>query len=654
MSEKINLNKNQKIAAEYEDKHILVLAGAGTGKTLTIIARAEHLIQKGVDPKRILLLTFTRRAAKEMIDRLYLSIGDAAQKVMAGTFHHFCLLVMRKMPDKFGVKDFTVIDRDDQISLMKLARAQYVEKGKVFPRASQLVNIYSYVRNTNMNVSGYLNKYTEYDDETSEKVLKIFIDYDKRKQLNRYLDFDDILHHFGKKLHEDLSISNQLRSRYDHILVDEMQDTNPLQWLILDGLRDPAKLFCVGDDAQSIYAFRGADFKNVHSFKERVTDSVVLKLEDNYRSTQKILDLSNWLLKESPLKYNKNLKAQKGKGTKPILKDFYNDLMEAKWIAADLIKRHEKGSSWNDHMILTRTAWGSRSVEAMLIEKKIPYIFIGGISFLQAAHVKDLLCLIRAAASQDDEIAWMRYLTLWLKIGDVTASRLISSMKKTGSIEKAFEKVSTKNENKQKIIDGPETVLKYWDEPTQALGAGASFLEPLLSERYDKWNVRKNDFDLLVRLAERYRSLMRFIETYTLDPITSTAVTRLENQDVVTLITVHSAKGTESPVCYVIRAEPGMYPHIRSVGNEDEEEEDRRILYVAMTRAKDELILTRSENRSSYSYSYGDAEEAYFLSDVPDKLIEEHYQYGFGFDNSIPDPKKVMELAAEFGTFIKK
>lgn len=630
MSEKINLNEKQKIAVEYEDKNILVLAGAGTGKTLTIIARAEHLIRKGVDPKRILLLTFTRRAAKEMTDRLYLSIGDAANQVTTGTFHHFCLWTMRRMPDQFGIKDFTVIDRGDQISLMKLARAPHVKKGKKFPRASQLVDIYSYARNTNMGISKYFNKYTEYDDETSDKILKAFIDYDKRKQQNRYLDFDDILHRFAEKLRK-ASIRNQLGTYYDHILVDEMQDTNPLQWRILDGLKDPAKLFCVGDDAQSIYAFRGADFRNVHSFQKRVPDSVVLKLEDNYRSTQGVLDLSNWLLKKSPLKYNKNLKAQRGKGTKPILMDFFSDLLEAKWIADDLIERHENGSLWNDHMILTRTAWASRNVEAMLIEKKIPYIFIGGTSFLQAAHVKDLLCLVRAAASQDDEIAWMRYLKLWPKIGDVTASRLISAMKKTGSIAKAFEKIASKNENKQKIINGPETVLKYWGDPTKALRAGVSFFEPLLSQRYDKWDMREKDFDLLVELAKRYRSLMRFIEVYTLDPITSTVATRSETQDVVTLITVHSAKGTESLVCYVIRAESGMYPHIRSMGNEDDEEEERRTLYVAMTRAKDELILTRSKNQNSYLYSYGDAAEAYFLSDVPDDVLEkDYYKLGIG------------------------
>ena len=646
MSEIISLNNNQKIAAEYEDKHILVLAGAGTGKTTTIMARAEFLLRKGVDPKRILLLTFTRRSAKEMTNRLYASIGAAANQISTGTFHHYCLMTMQMMPDKFQINNFTVIDRDDQNSLMKLARAGYVKKKEKFPKASQLVNIYSYARNTNIGISEYLSKFTEYDAETKDQILKVFLDYDKRKQQNRYLDFDDILYRFAEKLHKDSSIRNYLRSRYDHILVDEMQDTNPLQWLILDGLKDPAKLFCVGDDAQSIYAFRGADFRNVHSFQDRVPDSVVLKLEENYRSTQEILDVSNWLLKESPLEYNKNLKSHRGKGTKPILKKFFDDLSEAKWIAEDLIKRHEKGSSWNDHMILTRTAWGSRSVEAMLIEKKIPYVFIGGTSFLQASHVKDLLCLVRAAASKDDEIAWIRYLTLWPKIGEVTALRMIKSIKEKGTMDEALNLLSGKLKNdQQKIIDGPKAVLKYWDEPTKALQAGASFLEPILSERYDNWEVRKKDFDLLVKLAERFRNLMRFIETYTLDPITSTAATRSENEDVVTIITVHSAKGTESPVCYVIRVEPGMYPHMRSVGKQDEEEEERRTLYVAMTRAKDDLILTRSGGQSWYSYSRGNDEAAYFLSDVPDDLLEKNNCYGFGFDS---DPKTVMKLAAEF------
>jgi len=634
-SSEIFLNKNQRIAAEYDENHILVLAGAGTGKTLTIIARAEYLINKGVEPRRILLLTFTRRAAKEMIDRLYMSIGDAAKEVLAGTFHHFCLLTMRRMPEKFEIKEYTVIDRDDQIDLMKLARAGYIMKGDIFPKAANLVNIYSYARNTNMNVVEYLEKYSDYDRVISKKIYKVFIAYEKRKNLSRYLDYDDILYRFARKLHEDASIREKLRGLYDHILVDEMQDTNPLQWLILDGLRDPAKLFCVGDDAQSIYAFRGADFKNVHSFKKRIPGSVILKLEDNYRSTQEILDLSNWLLKQSSLNYNKNLRAQRSQEIRPLLIDFESDLDEAKWIIEDLIRRHETGSPWKDHMILTRTAWGARATEAHLVEKNIPYKFIGGISFFQTAHVKDLLCLIRAAASHHDELAWIRYLTLWPRIGDVTAMRLISSMKTVKTIDDAIDKLMSHPKCRKEIVNGPKSVLKYWGEPTKALRVGARFLEPILSQRYDRWNARRKDFDLLIRLSERYRSLMRFIETYTLDPITSTVASRSDDTDVVTLITVHSAKGTESPVCYLIRVEPGMYPHIRSLGNEDEEEEDRRVLYVAMTRAMNELILTRSASgsRSGYTAFHGSPQAAYFLLTAPDRLMEKHSEFEIYFDD---------------------
>lgn len=634
-SSEILLNKNQRIAAEYDENHILVLAGAGTGKTLTIIARAEYLINKSVEPGRILLLTFTRRAAKEMIDRLYMGIGHAAKEVVAGTFHHFCLLTMRKMPEKFEIKEYTVIDRDDQIALMKLARAGYIKKGDIFPKAAKLVNIYSYARNTNMDVMEYLEKYSDYDRAFDKQIYKVFKAYEKRKHLSRYLDYDDILYRFARKLHEDVSIREKLRGLYDHILVDEMQDTNPLQWLILDGLRDPAKLFCVGDDAQSIYAFRGADFKNVHSFQKRVPDSTVLKLEDNYRSIQEILDFSNWLLKQSPLSYNKNLSARRGQGNKPLLIDFESDLDEAKWITEDLIRRHETGSSWKDHMILTRTAWGARAVEAHLMEKNIPYQFIGGISFFQTAHVKDLLCLIRAAASHQDELAWIRYLTLWPGIGDVTATRLISSMKTVETMDDAIDKLKQHPKCRKEIVNGPKSVLKYWGEPEKALRVGARFLEPILSQRYDRWSVRRKDFDLLIRLSERYRSVMRFIETYTLDPITSTVASRSENNDVVSLITVHSAKGTEAPVCYLIRVEPGMYPHFRSLGNEDEEEEDRRVLYVAMTRAMNELILTRSAkgSRSGYTAFHRSPQASYFLLTTPHEFLEKRSEFEIHFDD---------------------
>jgi len=626
----MELNQQQKIAAEHDGGHVLVLAGAGTGKTRTIIARAAYLIHKGVAPNRILLLTFTRRAANEMMNRLEQAVRGEVPQLMAGTFHHFCLYAMRRMSKQFDVEGATVIDRDDQVQLMRLIRGGYRQKGEQFPKASELTNLYSYARNTLQPIREYMDAYSEYEEDITERICKITADYDQRKKLNNYLDFDDILFRFAKRLHEDPNIRERLRGLYDHILVDEMQDTNPLQWLILDGLRDPARLFCVGDDAQSIYAFRGADFRNVHSFTKRIPESEVLRLEKNYRSTQGILDLSNWLLHESPLRYNKNLIAVRKRSSMPKLLGFESDFDEARWIAEDIIERHENDAAWNDHMIITRTGYGARAVESFMVEKKIPYRFIGGTSLLQAAHVKDLFSLVRASSNHHDELAWTRYLTLWPGIGDVTASRIIAKLKTHASFADAFGALSESMSHQSDLLKGIRIVADNWSSPEAAIQEGARFLSRVVEEKYDRWDLRKRDFELLVRLAGRHRSVTAFLETYTLDPISVTSAERLEEDDVVTLTTVHSAKGTEAPVCYLIRVEPGMYPHIRSLGVQEEEEEERRILYVAMTRAKNELIITRTYRRrgalrflNSASAGYGSEEDVYLLQDIDGDLVEE-------------------------------
>jgi DNA helicase-2/ATP-dependent DNA helicase PcrA len=628
------LNPQQQAAATWEGGHVLVLAGAGPGKPRTIIARAAHLMAAGVDPGRILLLTFTRRAAREMVQRLSQLTGQEKIPLMAGTFHHFCLYTMRRMPRDFGIQDATVIDRDDQVQLMKLVRGTYRKKGEQLPRASELVSLCSYARNTNQPMADYLKKHTDFDEATIEKMRLMARDYDRRKRLNHYLDYDDILFLFARRLNEDDTLRKRLKGFYDHILVDEMQDTNPLQWLILDVLRDPARLFCVGDDAQSIYAFRGADFRNVHAFAERVPDATVLRLEKNYRSTQGILDLSNWLLKTSPLKYGKQLLAVRRAVSRPRLLDFENDFEEARWIAHDLIERHEGGAAWADQMIITRTSYGARSLESFMVEKKIPYRFIGGVSLLQAAHVKDLLSLIRACFSLRDELAWARYLTLWPRIGDATAARLIKELKPLYDIQDALKMFKKRLKGRQDVFEGITTVVETWNDPPTTIMKAGHYLEPMLKTRYTNWKNRRRDFDLLARLAKRHRSLMAFLETYTLDPVSVTESQRLEEDDVVTLTTVHGAKGTEALVCYLIRVEPGMYPHLRSLGRQEDEEEERRILYVAMTRAKDELILTRSlrwgnTRRSPYSASVTPdrQREAYFFRELDDDLVDSDYIY---------------------------
>ncbi|MBW2366773.1 MAG: ATP-dependent helicase [Deltaproteobacteria bacterium] len=626
----MDLNSEQHRAATFGQGHVLVLAGAGTGKTRTIIARAAHLIRNDVAPHRILLLTFTRRAAREMVVRLRQMIGTGAARLQAGTFHHFCLKTMRRMPDAFMIQGATVIDRDDQIQLMRLIRSEIKEKGRSFPRASELVNLCSYARNTLQSAEDYLYQHSDYDASDIDRICQVFESYGRRKRVNRYLDYDDILFRFVERLHADHQLSRKLGGLYDHILVDEMQDTNPLQWQVLEALHNPAWLFCVGDDAQSIYAFRGADFRNVHAFTDRVSGSVVLRLEENYRSTQGILDVSNWLLQGSSIAYDKNLIAHRKKQSKPLLLNFNNDFNEAEWVASDLSQRHKTGRPWRDHMIITRTGYGARAIESFMVENDIPYQFVGGTSLLQTAHVKDLLSLVRAAFNHRDELAWARYLTLWPKIGDVTAARLIKAMHQSVSVSDALVCLAERLKGRDEIIQGPRIISSNFDSPADAITEASRFLLPMMEKRYDNWRTRRHDYELLIRLAGNHRSLSAFLEAYTLDPISISSAAHKEDDDIVTLTTVHSAKGTEAPVCYLIRVEPGMYPHKRSMGSEAEREEERRILYVAMTRAQDELIITRTHNpygcfpsQGGGFRGWGQSVSDYFIEDLDAPLVDE-------------------------------
>ncbi|WP_149495039.1 ATP-dependent helicase [Roseiconus lacunae] len=628
-TETYQLNDEQRKAAQFDGGHALILAGAGTGKTSTIVARVDHLLSRDVDARRILLLTFTRRAAREMRLRMMQRSGESTKLVSAGTFHNFCLQFLRRWPDLFGCGALSIIDRDDQLQLMKLARGTIVGKDAQFPKSAELVNYYSYARNTNRTIAEYLKQFTEHDEETIQRITGVLQDYTKRKLDCRYFDYDDILQLFAKGLHQNNVLREKLKRRFDHILVDEMQDTNPLQWLILDGLRDPAKLFCVGDDAQSIYAFRGADFKNVHSFTDRVEGAQVLRLEENFRSYQEILDVSNWLLKQSPLDYNKNLHAARGSGDKPRMLEFSEDLEEADWITEDLAARHEGGTPWAEHMILTRTAFGARHVEASLVMKDIPYRFVGGTQLLHSAHVKDLLSLLRVADNSADQLGWMRYLTLWPRIGEKTAATIIGKLMGISRADMIESILTERTKANPRLAEAFAACVKLLDRPQQAITAAVDKMTPLLEKKYDDWDRRSKDLKLLERLAEKHATIGEFLETYTLDPISESEASNEDDQDVVTLITVHSAKGTEAPVCYLLGVQPGNYPHVRSIGDDDQEEEERRVLYVAMTRAKNELIMTGTSRyqgafvpyHNRYFAAAGTNCQLYFLSDLPGHLL---------------------------------
>lgn len=587
-----NLNENQRIAATFSGEHALVLAGAGTGKTRTIIARAGYLIHSGVPADRIQVLTFTRRSAKEIVERVKV-VGDRANGLNASTFHTWCMTLIRRMPKLFGCVGHTVIDREDQIQLFRRLRGNE-KKSNPLPTAAALCDIYSYARNTRSSLTKTLE--LNYEDELpiKEKIADVIRGYEAKKRERHYLDYDDILDVVATVIKQDVAIRDYICQQYDHLLVDEMQDTNPLQWDLLEPLCNRVKLFCVGDDAQSIYGFRGADFRNVHSFTERVPNSEVLRLEQNYRSTQEILDLSNWLLAKSTIPYNKQLVAVRGSGHKPKLLDFETEWDEARWIADDIAKRREEGADWTQHMILTRSAFNARAVETTLLARNIPYIFIGGTKLLESAHIRDLLSLLRIVANPLDELAWMRYLTLWPRVGDVSANNIIEHFPLTADLNAFLAVLNNGNTLPEECKIAFAQVAELSNDPGDAFIAAKKALWTTLEHSYEKdWDRRRGDFDLVEKLVRQHSTILAFIEEYLLNPVSTSDVLRRENEDVVSIITIHSAKGTEKPVCYVINVSPGSFPSAQAIENLDEVEEERRVLYVAMTRAQDELILTR-------------------------------------------------------------
>ncbi|MCU0717951.1 MAG: ATP-dependent helicase [Pirellula sp.] len=617
------LNDSQRAAATLASQHAMVIAGAGCGKTKTIVARAAYLISRGVTPQNIQILTFTRRSASEVVHRVRSHLGDAAKGLQASTFHSWCMNVIRMAPEAFSCQGFTVIDREDQMQMFKLARGGI--KDKEIPKSKEILDFYSFARNTRQSLGATLQKVAPELETRKQVIAEVMKSYESKKRERRYLDYDDILDVVAQRLANSPETRDWLSNHYEYILVDEMQDTNPLQWSLLEPLSHRSILFCVGDDAQSIYGFRGADFQNVHSFTDRVPNSVVLKLEENYRSTQPILDISNWLLDQSDLGYDKHLRSMRGDGQKPALMQFENEWEEATWISEDLIKRHDSGAEWRDHMILVRTGFAGRTLETSFLARDIPYTFIGGLKLLESAHIRDVLSLMRLVANPTDDLAWARFLTLWPGIGERTASRCVTAIAGLTRIEDCIATLRRETKLAPVIFDAIERVEQAKLQANHAFAKAVESLEPSLEEKYKSqdWDKRKRDFLLVEKLAERHTSILSFIEDYMLDPVYTSEVEGVDSTDRVTLITIHSAKGAESPVCYVVDVSPGSYPSVRSMNDPEEIEEERRVLYVALTRAKDELIITRrnATTWAKWSFPSKNNDDAYFFNSLPSKLV---------------------------------
>lgn len=635
-----SLNEEQQKAVTFSGKHALVIAGAGTGKTRTIIHRAVYLLSQGVRPDKILILSFTRKSAREIVERIK-QFQDAGSTLnLSGqTFHSWCSHIIKNNPQVFEQYDYTLLDSEDVDSLFKLLFTQKYKNNKTVDQKlySKIQSVYSYMLNTRKplieaikiqecgNMSeDETEKYIKDNEDVFKEIMRDYIAYKKK---NKLFDYDDLLYITANGLAQNEEARKFISSKYEHILVDEFQDTNPLQYQLLESFYDNCHLFCVGDDAQSIYAFRGADFKSMHNFTKIVPNSSKLYLNTNYRSTQEILDISNWLLEQSSIDYNKHLKAYRGQGAKPVIEYVYDEYSEANSVTDKILLYFmNKNIDYSSHMVLSRTLSGLRQVEGACVMKKIPYKIYGGSSLMKSRHIRDVVSAMRIIANYKDGLAWHRYLQLWNKIGPATAVNLSDYMVNAENLEQALEILKTKKIDKR-VWEVLEAAFPYSSSPSEMITKILTLMDLRFAEIYkEEWlNWRKQDFAVLEEIAASTTSVTEFITEYILDPaLESSFLDADKPKECVILSTIHSAKGLEADVCHLLNVTPYSYPSKRAVKEGEENiEEERRCLYVALTRAKNELILysryftTAGSGMTDYT-----GQSHYFFNELPEELYE--------------------------------
>jgi len=605
------LNPEQARAATFGDGPLLIVAGAGTGKTRTLVYRVAHLLERGVRPERILLLTFTRRAAQEMLARAERLVGQVSRQVHGGTFHATAHRLLRKFGPQAGLaSDFTIMDQADAEDLMQLARAQlgYGEKGKRFPKKETLHYVYSRHVNTEFPVEQILSEeYAQFSDY-AEDFQRIFADYTRRKSERNLVDYDDLLL-FWAMMVEAPGIAERIAGLYDHVLVDEYQDTNVLQARILRGMcRTHTNITVVGDDAQSIYSFRGATVRNILDFPRQFGGTTMVTLEQNYRSVQPILETTNTLISRAEERFTKSLWSRRAGGESPWLVACKDEGQQTHFVADRILELHEEGVPLKEMAVLFRAGYMSADLEIELANRRIPFEKWGGLKFLEAAHVKDVLAFLRILENPRDEVSWYRLFLLLEGIGDVTARGLIGQLAERHWQADAIGDLAVPpraRESRRRLAELFHSLASPIpsDREARAGKVGVALdiarirrmYDDILREKYDRVDPRMADLDQLENIAAGYPDRATFLVAAALEPPTSTqdlAGGSDEEDDTLVLSTCHSAKGKEWKAVFVIWCVDGWFPSTRSLGDDEELEEERRLMYVAMTRAKDHLMVT--------------------------------------------------------------
>jgi len=606
------LNPSQREAVEHLGGPLLVVAGAGSGKTWTLACRVARLVDRGVKPERILLLTFSRRAAREMLSRAERLTGERRLgRVWGGTFHAVANHLLRLHGRALGLPpDFTVMDRADTADLMDLVRAEMAlgSGERRFPRKDTLADIYSRVVNAQAKLTDLLERDYPWCSDEIEGVRAVFDRYVTRKREQHVLDYDDLLVYWNA-LAQAPAARDVVAAMFDHILVDEYQDTNALQADVLAAMRpDGRNLMVVGDDAQAIYSFRAATVKNILEFPQRFPGTTIIRLEQNYRSTRPILEATNAVIALSPQRHEKTLWSDRASEHRPLLLTCLDEADQCDAVCRSVLEHRERGVPLKEQAVLFRTGHHSDLLEVELSRRNIPFVKYGGLTFLEAAHVKDALAVLRILENPRDEVSWFRVLQMLDGVGPAGARRLMSELGDAGGIAEGDE--ASRSPVARLLNDEPlaapapsrpeleelRAALRDCsgaDVPTAAqVERVRRFLEPLLRRRYDNAEPRVRDLEQLEQIASGYPSRERFVTDLALDPPSSTsdlAGPPLLDEDYLVLSTIHSAKGGEWDVVHVIHAADGMIPSDMATGDDERIEEERRLFYVALTRARDAL-----------------------------------------------------------------
>jgi DNA helicase II / ATP-dependent DNA helicase PcrA len=609
-----DLNKEQRYAVEYGIETecattappLLVIAGAGSGKTKTLAHRVAHLVVNGVNPHRILLLTFTRRAAEEMIRRVKRITATAlgSQQVdlpWSGTFHAIGARVLREYATQIGLKpSFTILDRSDAADLMDLMRHElgHSTKKSRFPKKDTCLSVYSFTINSGKSLEEVLAENFPWCAEWEKDLRRLFQSYTAAKQRQNVLDYDDLLLYWAEMMRKD-DLAAEIGAWFDHILVDEYQDTNWLQSKILLRLKpEGCGLMVVGDDAQSIYSFRAATVRNILDFPKQFRPAAeIVTLEQNYRSTQPILHACNQVIRFAKERYTKKLRSDRRSKQKPFLTTVSDEAGQARFVAQQILDSREAGVPLRNQAVLFRASYHSAQLEIELTRRNIPFVKYGGLKFLEAAHIKDVLSILRWCENPRDRVAGFRAVQLLAGIGPSTAAKILDHVEAEPHVSNLLHSVKVPNAAAEdwpafaKLFGRMRQGKMTWPAEFELV---QEWYAPHLERIYDDAQSRAADVVQLAQIAAGYNSRERFLTELTLDPPDATsgrAGAGLKDEDYTILSTIHSAKGQEWRVVRILNVVDGCIPSDRATGTSEEIEEERRLLYVAMTRAKDELDL---------------------------------------------------------------